>query len=102
MGGVMFCKSGRNNHRLPPQFTAGACSLLTSGCGLIGFDDVIKIVMKRPLGLRAREKILVQVLLSGLFVYTAVAYGLRDTGVVIPERTGAWIWDFYICRLLCS
>lgn len=59
--------------------------LVSLGFGLIGFfDDFIKIVMKRPLGLRAREKILGQFLLSAVFVYAAVYYAGRGTAVFFP------------------
>ena len=57
---------------------------LTVGYGLIGLlDDFIKVALKRPLGLRAREKLLGQVLLAGLLATAALSAG-RGTDVVIP------------------
>lgn len=57
----------------------------TLGFGLIGFaDDFIKIVLKRPLGLRAREKLAAQLLLAGLLTVTAVFWLDRGTGLVVP------------------
>ncbi|MDA8097374.1 MAG: phospho-N-acetylmuramoyl-pentapeptide-transferase [Clostridia bacterium] len=59
--------------------------LVLVGFGTIGFlDDYIKIVLKRPLGLRAREKLLGQVLIAVALAVVAV-YGLgRGTDIVIP------------------
>lgn len=54
--------------------------------GLVGFaDDYIKVVKKRNLGLTEKQKFLLQLLFSVLFVIIAV-YGLEliDTAVVIP------------------
>lgn len=58
---------------------------ITLGYGLIGFvDDYIKIVMRRPLGLRAREKLAGQIVLGLILGITAV-WGLdRGTEVLIP------------------
>ncbi len=55
------------------------------GFGLIGFiDDYLKVVLKRSLGLRAREKLLWQVLLAVGLAYWAV-YGMgRGTEIVLP------------------
>ena len=42
---------------------------ITLGFGLIGFaDDYIKVALKRPLGLRAKQKILFQLILSAIFI----------------------------------
>lgn len=59
--------------------------LVTLGYGLIGFiDDYIKIVLKRPLGLRAREKLLGQILL-GLVLGATAVWGLgRGTSLAVP------------------
>lgn len=55
------------------------------GYGLIGFlDDFIKIVLKRPLGLRAREKLAGQMLIAALLAVLAVSTLGRGTDVVIP------------------
>lgn len=57
----------------------------TLGFGLIGFaDDFIKIVLKRPLGLRAREKLAAQLLLAVLLTVTAVFWLNRGSGLVVP------------------
>lgn len=54
----------------PTSVRAWALTLLTVGYGLIGFaDDYLKVALKRPLGLRAREKLLMQVLLAVAFAW---------------------------------
>ncbi|MDE6712503.1 MAG: phospho-N-acetylmuramoyl-pentapeptide-transferase, partial [Lachnospiraceae bacterium] len=46
---------------------------LTLGFGLIGFlDDYIKVVLKRSLGLRAWQKMALQILVTGIFAYYVV------------------------------
>lgn len=53
----------------------------TVGFGLIGFlDDYIKVVMKRSLGLRAWQKMLGQIVVTGVFVYyyLEVMHGSRE------------------------
>ncbi len=59
--------------------------LVTLGYGLIGFiDDFIKIGLKRSLGLRAREKLLGQLILAlGLGLVAVTVLG-RGTDIVIP------------------
>ncbi len=59
--------------------------VVTLGFGLIGFaDDFIKAVLKRPLGLRAREKLAAQFLLAGMLVVTAVFVLQRGSLLVVP------------------
>ena len=58
---------------------------ITLGFGLIGFlDDFIKIVMKRSLGLRAREKLLGQILLATLLGVLAINLLDGNQGIIIP------------------
>ena len=57
---------------------------ITLGAGLLGFlDDYRKVVLRRPLGLKARHKILGQLLLGILLAWGAVLLG-RDTTIIIP------------------
>ncbi|NMA01007.1 MAG: phospho-N-acetylmuramoyl-pentapeptide-transferase [Clostridia bacterium] len=59
--------------------------LFTLGYGLIGFiDDFIKIVQRRSLGLKARDKILGQLILSVLLAVVVTNYLGRGTELVIP------------------
>lgn len=46
--------------------------VLTLGFGLIGFlDDYIKVVLRRSMGLKAWQKMLLQLLVTGMFAYYA-------------------------------
>lgn len=86
MGGIMFFFSIPLGLLLTGGMSVGiaAAVLATMGIGLIGFfDDFIKVVMKRPLGLRAREKIAGQIILALLFAYVAVTQG-RGTELLLP------------------
>ena len=56
--------------------------VLTVGHGLVGFaDDYIKVVLKRSLGLRARDKLLAQVALAAVLGYGAVE--VLDLGTAV-------------------
>lgn len=62
---------------------------LTLGHGLIGFlDDYIKVVLKRSLGLRAREKLLAQVALALILAYGAVELLGLGTDLTVPFMSG--------------
>jgi len=67
-------------------FPEGVLVLATAlGFGLIGFiDDFLKIALKRPLGLRAREKLAGQILIAALLSLLAVSVLGRGTDLVIP------------------
>jgi phospho-N-acetylmuramoyl-pentapeptide-transferase len=53
-------------------------------CGLLGFaDDFIKVVLKRSLGLKARTKLSVELLLGLLLAWAAITLH-PDTGILIP------------------
>lgn len=91
MGGIMFLigiavagtivfSSG-----LPGRSEGLVVLAVTLGYGLIGFvDDFIKVVQKRNLGLKAREKILGQVILATVLAVIAVFQLGRGTDYVIP------------------
>lgn len=93
MGGVMFligiAVAGFSLLRwgipLPGAKEGLVVLMVTLGYGLVGFlDDFIKIGMKRSLGLRAREKLLGQIILAiGLAVVAVTVLG-RGTDIVIP------------------
>ncbi len=87
MGGIMFLAGAAvGGFLLVNGRTDGVVVLLTAiGYGFIGFlDDYIKVVMKRSLGLRAREKLLGQVLLAAGLAYWAVFEAGRGTDLVVP------------------
>lgn len=57
---------------------------VTLGYGLIGFlDDYIKIVLKRSLGLTAKQKLLGQIIIAAAFFYFLIQHGF-STVVNIP------------------
>ena len=58
--------------------------VLTLGHAVIGFiDDYIKVVMKRNLGLTAKQKFLLQFILAGAYVYFAETH-LQNTTLWVP------------------
>lgn len=59
--------------------------------GFIGFvDDYIKVVKKRNLGLSARQKFLLQLLVGVVLIFSLRQYGYIDTTVYIPFFNIAW------------
>jgi len=62
---------------------------MTAGFGIIGFlDDYIKIVMKRSDGLNPKQKLIGQILITGVFIYYLVNSGVVDTRILIPFTGG--------------
>lgn len=62
---------------------------LTLGFGIIGFiDDYIKVVLKRSLGLRAWQKMAMQIVVTGLFVYYLVTFHPEMLLMKIPFMSG--------------
>lgn len=62
--------------------------VLTLGHGLIGFiDDYIKVVLKRNLGLTARQKLLLQFILAGFYLVYLETQPLPDLSVWVPGTT---------------
>ncbi|MFR5601925.1 MAG: phospho-N-acetylmuramoyl-pentapeptide-transferase [Lachnospiraceae bacterium] len=69
---------------------------VTVGFGIIGFlDDYIKIVMKRSEGLNPKQKILGQMLITGVFAYYMVSSGEVGTEALIPF-TGGFQDGYYL------
>ena len=65
--------------------------LLILGYGALGFaDDFIKTARKRSLGLRAREKLIAQILLAVLFAWLAQRYGGAGQGWILPFGWKSW------------
>lgn len=95
MGGLLFLAGTTAATLVFSDKSAQVLTVLgvTLGFGLIGFaDDFIKIVLKRPLGLKAREKLVGQLLLAAALTATAVFLFDRGTGMVLPF-TGQ-VFDF--------
>lgn len=72
---------------------------LTLGFGLIGFlDDYIKVVLKRSMGLRAWQKMLGQLVVTGIFAYYMVHYTEVSLAMKIPFLPGRYV-DFGIFNI---
>lgn len=62
-----------------------ASLLLMLAFGGIGFwDDYIKVVLKRSLGLRAREKLVLQLVFGLIFAWILVYHLGRGTEIIVP------------------
>ncbi len=56
---------------------------LMLGFGMIGFlDDFIKVVLRRSMGLKAWQKMLLQLIVTGIFAY----YMVNDSGISLAMR----------------
>ncbi|MCH5257352.1 MAG: phospho-N-acetylmuramoyl-pentapeptide-transferase [Lachnospiraceae bacterium] len=67
---------------------------VTLGFGLIGFlDDYIKVVLKRSMGLRAWQKMLLQIIVTGVFAYYITHYTDVSLAMRIPFLDGIYL-DF--------
>ena len=70
-----------------------AVLFVTLGFGIIGFlDDYIKVVMKRNLGLKAWQKLLLQIIVTGVFAFYVTNYTDLGTKIIIPFTHGK-CWD---------
>lgn len=66
--------------------------ILTFGFGLIGFaDDFIKVVLKRSMGLRAWQKLLLQLILTIVFMNTLMQRDGMSLAMKIPFMKGHYI-----------
>lgn len=62
---------------------------VTVGFGIIGFlDDYIKIVMKRSEGLNPKQKLLGQIIITGIFAWYLMSSGEVGTDMLIPFTGG--------------
>lgn len=76
--------------------------LLTFGHALIGFlDDYIKVVMKRNLGLTAKQKFFLQFILAGAYVFFAETH-LQHMSLWLPLANVEFDlgWGYYILAFL--
>ena len=84
-----------------------AVLFVTVGFGIIGFvDDFIKVVMKRSLGLRAYQKIIAQLIITGFFGYYLLNSTNIGTKIIVPFSggmeidLGLWFIPFLIFAML--
>ncbi len=72
---------------------------VTMGFGLIGFlDDYIKVVLKRSMGLRAWQKMALQILVTGVFAYYVVHYTDVSLAMKIPFMPETYL-DFGVLNI---
>lgn len=72
---------------------------VTMGFGLIGFlDDYIKVVLKRSMGLRAWQKMALQIIVTGVFAYYITHYTDVSLAMKIPFMPGVTL-DFGIWNI---
>lgn len=93
MGGVMIVTSVMVAAFLLVGSSAEAVTavLVMLAFGAVGFwDDYIKVVLKRSLGLRAREKLGLQLLIGFAFALLLIYYFQRGTAVVVPFLGYEW------------
>ena len=76
---------------------------VTVGFGISGFlDDYIKIVMKRSEGLNPKQKLLGQIVITGIFGWYLMTSGQVNTSMLIPFTGGfdnGWYLDLGILFL---
>lgn len=65
---------------------------LTVGFGLVGFlDDYIKVVLKRSMGLRAWQKMGLQILITGIFIFYIYQYTDISLAMKVPFLPDTYI-----------
>ena len=76
---------------------------MTLGFGLIGFlDDYIKVVRKRSLGLTPLQKMALQFIVTGVFIYYYFKIAGLDTSIKIPFVSGdgfvmpTWLFIIFV------
>lgn len=76
---------------------------MTLGFGLIGFlDDYIKVVKKRSLGLTPLQKMALQFIVTGVFIYYYFKIASLDTSIKIPFVSGdgfvmpTWLFIIFV------
>lgn len=109
MGGIMFLIGITISSMLFIRSSPEGLLMLaaTVGFAAIGFaDDFRKVVLKRPLGLRAREKLLGQAVLATAVATVAVFHLGRGTDFVVPFSgylvPGGWHldWNWWVYLIL--
>ena len=101
MGGVLIWFAVLVSYVVFSRFSVASLTVFIAAAGnaLIGFaDDWIKIVRKRSLGLSARYKLLLQLLLSLFIGFVALRFVGVTTAVDVPftdQRLDLGTWGFY-------
>ncbi len=110
MGGIMFIIAVAISAliMLSHSFKGIMMLYLAASFGVVGFiDDYIKVVKKRNLGLTELQKLLLQLVAAGLFVWVLYKNGVIDPVVKIPFtdivlNLGVWYIPFAIVVIIGS
>lgn len=70
---------------------------LTLGFGLVGFlDDYIKVVLKRSMGLRAWQKMGLQIIITAIFIFYIVQYTDISLAMKVPFMEDVYLdWGWF-------
>ena len=108
-GGVIFLIAAGVALLIQGYFTPllGMAALLTMGSALIGWlDDYAKISRGRSLGLKARDKIAGQALLTALFTGLLYLSGYYNPAVAVPFSSLTlnlgWFYPFFIFIIIIA
>lgn len=74
-----FVMEMTDSHRITNLLAGIAMALLMGGIGFM--DDYIKVVKKRNLGLTARQKTFLQLLIAAVYLFTLYLGGMRTTTI---------------------
>lgn len=93
---LYFHISGRGPNEMRMTEKIGGGLLMACGFGMIGFlDDYIKVVKKRNLGLNVKQKLVLQFLVAGAYLY-ALYRGGTGSRMLVPfagsADWGVWYW----------
>jgi len=106
MGGVLIWMAVLIPYIIFSRFTVASFTVLicTLGCAFIGFlDDWLSIVRKRSLGLNARWKMALQLLLALGVGFIALRFGGVDSSLDLPWPHADWqipVWLYYVVVFL--
>ncbi len=91
MGGIAFIIAIAVSCFITVASPAAALIVLTAAAfGVIGFaDDYIKVVLKRNLGLSAKQKFFWQIVVSAAFIIAGRYFDIVKTDIYIPFMTGS-------------
>lgn len=103
MGGllIVFCAVVVSLYYLESYPEIMPVLFMTIGFGLVGFiDDYIKVVCKRSMGLRAWQKLAMQLIVTGIFAYYMIHYTDLPLAMELPGVSEIWLdfgkWNIFI------
>lgn len=98
---LYFHMSGQNPQVMRMQEKIGGGLLMACGFGFIGFlDDYIKAVKKRNLGLNVRQKLVLQFLVAGAYLFSLYHAGCGSRMLVPFAGSVDWGMWYWLAALL--